>query len=39
MNEFLNFGKPISIKSLNNLNDLSLRDFTEKANQVADAPM
>lgn len=37
MNEFLNFGKPISIKSLNNLNDLSLRDFTEKANQVADA--
>lgn len=37
MNEFLNFGKPISIKSLNNLNDLSLRDFTEKANQIADA--
>ena len=37
MNEFLNFGKPISIKSLNNLNDLSLRDFTEKANRVADA--
>ena len=30
-------GKPISIKSLNNLNDLSLRDFTEKANQIADA--
>ena len=37
MNEFLNFGKPISSKSLNNLNDPSLHDFTEKANQVADA--
>ena len=37
MNEFLNFGKPISMKGKNLSNDKKLKEFTEQANSIADA--